>query len=96
MFKTRKAHDPLEVLQDRVAHLEGLSAGLLQYASNRANLIRTLRDKTPSGTVERGLMDLLLTMEREAFCKTFSADVTDDQQDGHQSFVSVMSRSLRT
>lgn len=96
MFKAKKAHDPIEELQDRVAHLEGLNSGLLQYASNRAHMIRGLREKTAEGTIERALTDLMLTIEREAFCKTFSADVTDNQEPGHQAFVSVMSRALRS
>ena len=79
-----------------MAHLEGMNCGLLQYASNRAHVIRALREQTPQGSVERALTDLLLSMEREAFGKTFSADVGDMQQPGHQAFVSVMSQALRS
>ncbi len=96
MFKAKKTRDPVEDLQERVAYLEGLTAGLLQYDSNRATMVRCVREKTPAGSVERALTDLILTMEREAFAKTFAGEVKDIQQTGHHAFISVMSRSLRS
>ncbi len=96
MFRARKDQDLVEQLQARVAHLEGLNAALTQYMSNRGNIIRSLRDTLPAGTVERGIADLLLTLEREAYAKVFANEVGDQQQTGHEAFVSVMSRALRS
>jgi hypothetical protein len=87
MFKARKAHDPVEDLQERVAHLEGINATLMHYMSNRGNIVRSVRETLQVGTVERGLVDLMLTLEREAFAKAFATEVGDQQQAGHEAFV---------
>ena len=96
MFKPKKAQDPIEELQDRVAYLEGVNAILLQYLSNRGHIVRGVREGLQPGTIERGLMDLMITVERDAFGKAYATEVNDAQQSGHDSFVTIMSRALRS
>jgi|GEM_PF-6930958 len=96
MFKTKKAHDPLEELQERIAFLEGQTTTLMHFMSNRGHIVRCLREKLEPGSVERGLVDLMLTLDREAFAKAFAVEVGSGQQQGHEAFVSAMSRGLRS
>lgn len=96
MFKTRKAQNPVEELQDRVAYLEGVNGTMLYFMSNRGHTIRAMRQKTAEGSVERAFADLMLCIEREAFSKAFGNEVPDCQQQGHETFISAMSRCLRS
>ncbi len=95
MFKPKKSPETDHDLRDRVAYLEGLTTGFLHYSSNRANILSALRERLPTGSVERGLADLLFTLERDAYAKTFGVEVTGEQEAGHEAFISTMSRALR-
>ena len=96
MFKPKTAKDAVDDLERRLAFLEGQNATLIQFISNRGHIVRCLREKLEPGTVERGLIDLILTLEREAFAKAFALEVAPAQQAGHESFVSTVGRSLRS
>ncbi len=95
MFKPKKSPETDHDLRDRVAYLEGLTTGFLHYSSNRVHILNALRDKLPEGSVERGLVDLLFTLERDSYAKTFALEVTGEQEAGHEAFISTMSRALR-
>ncbi len=96
MFKTsKKAPAPDAELTDRVARLEGLMESFLQYSFSRGKILNALSTRLPEGTVERGLVDLMFTLERDAFAKTFAIELQGDQQAGHEAFVSLMSKALR-
>jgi hypothetical protein len=82
-------------LHGRVARLEGVAAGLAAQGAQRVMVLKSLRERLQAGTVERGLVDLLFTLERDASRGLESADLAPAQRGGYVRFASAMQRLTR-
>lgn len=91
----RASSDPDPFLVDlhgRLTYLEGVTAGLAAQCAQRVLVLRALRERLDTGTVERGLADLLFVLERESSAQLGASSLNPAQRAAYRGFTSRMQR----